>query len=366
VTPIKLWLGSSIVSLGLACAIGFLWHKAFIELNIPLENELEKNLIDHAQIIKQFNAVNKSKQLEITSLKDYIFVPTGIYIQDLNINIDQVSCIGYVWQKYPVQAFDSIKPGIIFPQSMGNNIKKIYEFTDDIWHTIGWSVQCTLDQNFNFDNYPFDAQKIEIQLWPSDFDSAIILVPDLDSYKSFNLDRLFGLNNTIKLQDWHLEESYFSYEKENFKTNFGYTTKTTQRSLPQLKFNVIVNRSLYGSFILNIVSILIVLILLFIVLLMVQWAGFYSVLASIASLFFIALFAYSSFRSAFKSQQIVFFDYVYFILESIILIISILSIIYYKNVPITWITYNHMSIPRLIFWPITMLSICIVSIIFFF
>lgn len=368
-TPARLWIGSITISIGLLFSIAFLWHKAFIETNIVVDNPVEKNEFSIDRITAQLSE-NKAR---IEKAFHYVTVPTGIYLHQLSISTDIISFTGYVWQKYPLNNALTIKQGITFPQASTVILEKMYEFTDDQWQTICWSIRGVLKQDFDLYDYPFDAQKIKIQIWPRAFDDSVILIPDFDSYKIFNPSALPGINNKIKLQNWRIQKSYFNYESQSFLTNFGYTQNDTsiklqknQRTLPELSFNMIIYRYLYSSLILSSLPIFIILVLLFIMLLMVRFADFYPIFASIASLFFSSLLAYSSYKSGSTTQQIVFFDYMYFILQSIILGMSLLIVLYYKKIHIKWLTHEYMLIPKLLFWPLTMLGIFATSFIFFF
>lgn len=374
-----MWIGSIVSSIGFTVAIIILWHKAFIGIEIKQEPFIEKSSFNTEQILNLINNTKSPSALQDVQQKksestNYLFLPTGIYIRQLTINTYTASFVGYVWQKYPIAHAHTIKTGVFFPQATISTMEKVYEFTDAHWKTIGWSVHCTLQQYFNFHSYPFDTQKITLEIWPDSFDKNIILVPDFDSYASFAPHQLPGIANTVHTQSWRIEKSYFTYEKESMLTDFGYAKdmhnnakKTrTQRSLPELQFNIIANRSLSGSLIVNILPIIILLVLLFIVLIMTQFVEFYPIFGSLSFLFFISIVAYITFKSLFTAQQISFFDYMYFTVQGIILIIAMFTIIYYRKSNINWVRKNHMLIPRLLFWPVATGAILIISLIFFY
>jgi hypothetical protein len=300
-------------------------------------------------------------------------VYTGIYIHRLTVHMDSVSCVGYVWQKYPIDSMQTISPGIIFPQAYACDMEQAYQITQGSWQTTGWAFRCSLKQNFDFQDYPIDFQKIEIALWPKRLDNQIVLVPDLESYKTVNPSALPGVNRSIALQNWKIDRSYFSFLKETYATNFGYHSQgsysivgsPSKTRVPKLSFTVVVDRQATSLVFFSLLPLLIIFTLLFIVIVMTRKMHFYHMLASIASLFFTSQVSYSAFKTNLPTQKIIFFDYLYFILQITILTCGTLSILYYKKINISLVRYNHMFIPQVLFWPTITMATLLVSILFF-
>jgi hypothetical protein len=358
---IKLNLASSIIAIGIILMIIPLWYKEYAEVGKGTDHIIEKN-VDSQDWAKNGAPSNAPK----------IYV--GIYIHKLSIDIDSVSFAGYVWQKYPLAAQKTIPEGIIFPQARTCIMDQAYTIIEGGWKTVGWSIRCTLQQNFNYTQYPFDYQKIKIQLWPSTFDNKIALLPDLDSYQTLDPSASPGVNSQIHLQNWTLDRSYFSFEQEKFLTNLGYHSadnytilgRPTQTRLPELIFYIVSDRYALSTLILLLLPILIILMLLFMVIIMAARLQFHHMLASIASLFFSYLLAYIAFKASLPIQKVVFFDYLYFIVQSAILLVSIAAVLYYKKFNIQCIQYQNMFIIRLLFWPLIASAILVISLIFFY
>lgn len=374
-SPNKLWIISTITALGFIISIAFLWHNAYAKIPVYQTNQIiEKSSFDVQKIIEQFNVSSYRLGQENAQSITFSQIPTGIYIHQLTVEVDKIRLIGYVWQLIPTNSSKKITPGVIFPQATDITMQQIYTFNNEDWQTIGWSVQCTLQQNFNYSNYPFDFRYMKIALWPKTFDNDLLLVPDLNGYPIITPVGLPGINSQINQQDWHFNLSYFTYRPTNFLTNFGYhsmdpySVHETQEStpLPELNFDIIANRRLISTLVLNLTPIIIILSLLFILLAMASFMEFSNMFGILASLFFTALIAYTAFKAYLPIQQIVFFDYLYFTVQAVILAIAIITILYYSKINIGFITHKDMLIPQLLFWPIVTAAICIMSLIFFY
>jgi hypothetical protein len=374
-TSFKYALISCVISCGFVLGIALVWYNAFKKIpEFQSTGALEKSSFNISDIIKQFESAssplptteNSSGQPTTKSSNTNLTtIPTGIYIHELSVDIDKINLLGYVWQQVPVHTTQEINMGVIFPQATDIQLKQMYTFTDGNVQTTGWSVQCTLQQNFDYSRYPFDFRFINISLWPHAFNNDTLLTPDLDGYKVIYPVSLPGLNTRINEGDWRFHLSYFSYKKNNVSTDFGYHGKTTMQ-LPHLNFNIVANRYVTSTLILNLTPIIIILIMLFILLTMASLIEFSSMFGILASLFFTSLVAYTAFKSYLPIQQIVFFDYLYFTIQGIILTIAMIAILYYSKLTIPFIKYKHLLIPQLLFWPLVTGTILIMSLIFFY
>lgn len=378
---IRLWLGSCMISFGFIAAIIFLWYNAAMNVGRNYKEVISKNLLTEESIDKELGFAQKNSEGQLdknSSLarerQDLMVTSTGIYLHELSVGVDKVAFSGYVWQQYPLKIANKFKPGVIFPQATDVTLKELYSSNEGDLQTKGWSVTGVLQQNFNYSEYPFDFQHIKIKLWPQSFDGDVMLVPDLNGYKVLNPTSLPGLNNQIRLQGWYLDHSYFSFRDPTVSTNFGIHSANTfilnndptKLKIPQLSFNIIVNRYVIRTLILSLLPIIIILVLLFIILLMSHLIQFSSAFTGIASLFFTSLISYTTFTNYIPIQQVVFFDYLYFLVQVVILKISILSILYYKKFNISFVRYKDLFIPQLLFWPLVTGAILVLSLVFFF
>lgn len=385
------WLASIAISLGFFVLIIILWHTTQTILPDEPNKIIQKNF-DMAALLERINS-NQMLTLDTTASLEhlstmacsaqedtianktlYTLIPTGIFINQLSIDTNTISFGGYVWQRIPLDTQKKINPGIYFTQTKELTIQEAYRKKTEHEETIGWTFHGTLQQNFNYFKYPMDFKHIRIKLTPNSFDNSVVLVPDFDGYKILNPTSLPAINPKCRIPSWNLLQSFFSYQKESHITNYGLhsdnTFNTTNEAkrlpIPQLFFNVIINRQVLSSLVLNLMPIIIILILLFIILLMTPVMEFQFIFGSTASLFFTALIAYTSFKNYLPTQGIIFFDYLYFILEGIILLSTVTGILYHQSNTVKAIKDVHLKQLQLIFWPGILGILFTISLVFFY
>jgi hypothetical protein len=367
------WLISWICALGFIASIIFLWDNTYQQIPFsPTARIVEKSSFDINRTIESMQRSPAGNMpLNGVQQKKPLSIPTGIYIHQASVAVDTITLNAYVWQKISLNSPWKIVPGVIFPQATKIDTQEIIRIKDQDIETIGWSIRATLQQQFDYSNYPFDFKKIKITLWPNTFDGSQILVPDLNGYAIMRPPTLPGLSGQINQQSsWLFHVSYFAYQKSNIHVNFGYTQPTqdvhNRPELPELSLHVVANQYALSTLIVNLTPILIILCLLFILLMMAPLMEFPSVFGIISSLFFSGLIAYTAFKAYLPIQQIVFFDYLYFTLQITTLIIAILVVAYYSRFNIPIIKYKHMLIPQLLFWPSVSMAIVVTSLVFFY
>jgi len=132
-----------------------------------------------------------------------IKIKTGIFIQSLQFfNSTEVNLSGYIWQGYQDGVHDAIIPGqsevgFIFPEQVnsGSDIepREVYRARNGDKGVIGWYFKATLRQPFDYSRYPFDHKTVWVHMWPKNFSSNIVLVPDYAAYKSTGASDIFGI-----------------------------------------------------------------------------------------------------------------------------------------------------------------------------
>lgn len=311
----------------------------------------------------------------LTSQKN---VPTGIYIYNLEFKgINAIKFIGQVWQRFMRGIQDGIKRGIVFPLADAPKITEAFKTQENGTDVIGWNVQGEISQQFDYTTYPFDTKLVKIQMAPSDFDQGVVLAADLDSYKVINPSALPGIDPAARLNEWRIARSFFSYKYTRYLTNFGFylsgpfgtIDRSTKSATPALYFNITLQRHIISSLILDLFPIIIIFLILFMLLFLMSHAlidKVYYIIGTTASLFFTVILAHIRFKSSIPIQQIVFFEYFYFILQFLIIIVTVISILYYLGVESFWIRYKNLLIPQVLFWPLVTLSVLILSLIYFY
>ncbi len=331
-----------------------------------------------------------------------IRVPTGIFLQSIEfLTPNDVLVTGYVWQKQPeglvsetsvsgtsvsetsvsgtsvsetsvsgteVAGTESSSssslspasspsvPGVIFPEAKKIRFGEAY--TED--GVSGWHFRAILRQPFDYSRYPIDRDALWIRIWPANFDSGVVLVPDLDAYENLNPSSLPGLEKDFVLESWNLQNSYFSLRKNSYNTDFGIENYR-HNALSELYFNVGLKMSFIGPFISEITPLVVVSLLIFAVLLIstreeekVGILGFSSstVLAYCASLLFVLIVSHISLRGKINVSGISYLEYFYFVMYFAILMVSVNSILLASDSRFDMIRYRDNMIVKVLYWPI--------------
>ncbi len=355
----SLWAVSSTLSFLCLAGIGVIWFIALREHQYKHTKNLLLTQEDVNQALK--TQVRFSKPLKP---QEPLYVPTGIFIQSIKFNgANDVFVDGYIWQKYYDGIPDGLSPDFILPEGYEVKIEKAYRSKKDNTELIGWYFETKLRQNFDFSKYPFDANDVWIRLWPKDFhhnglNRDVILVPDLTSYTLIDPPNKPGLENDFVLAGWNIESSFFEYKFNEYNTNFGFGNALTKNNYPELYFTVILKRAFIGIFIARVVPQLVVAILLFCMMPLSRDHGM-EIVAACAGLIFIVILDQISVRGQIATQGIIYFEYFYFAMYFLILLVAANAILLKLNKNIPLILYKNNRIPKLFYWP-TLLGILLI------
>ncbi|MBO1349852.1 MAG: hypothetical protein EBE86_021855 [Hormoscilla sp. GUM202] len=244
---------SSTVSLLFLAEIGFIWS---LELKTRTYTST-RNLLLNETAVDQL-LVPQVKLSAKLNQKPPLFVPTGVYIQSLYFtSYNNVFVTGYIWQEYHEEIHDELERGFILPDAIdANNLKmtEAYRHKEDDLEVIGWYVEATLRQDFDFSNYPFDYKDVKIRLLHLDFNRRelnrqVILVPDLEGYEVIDPRTKPGVDKDIVLGNWNLSDSFFEYKFKTYDTNLGIKSNLFKTNFPELHFTIVLQRYFIGPLI---------------------------------------------------------------------------------------------------------------------
>ena len=301
-----------------------------------------------------------------------IYIPTGLFIQSIKFNnSNDVTLTGYVWQKYDLDIYEEINAGIVFPEAIDS------EFEEERYRNSAkssgdedkpdgvilkrWYFKTTLRERFDYRLFPFDRQSVRIRLWHKDFDRNVILVPDFESYDSLNPKALPGIEKDFVLSGWALSSSFYDVRVNQYNSNFGQESYITRNRIPELYFNVELQRRFESAFISYVFPLSIMLLMLYAVLITTSRSetvkdvfGFNvtSVLASCSAIFFVVLVSHVQLRNYLSSDIIVYLEYFYLITYLVILLVAINAILFSWHTAIAWVSFRDNLIPKLLYWPL--------------
>ena len=197
---------------------------------------------------------------------DPILIPTGILVKSLEfLNGDNVQVTGYVWQRFGPDLPADLVPGVVLAEGTKDSYKQSEAYRDEEngVETIGWYFETILREPFDYAEYPFDQQDLWVRLWSRDFTQNTVLVPDFASYVSLDPTSLPGLEKEFVYSGWTPIYAGFSLANQPYSTSFGIRTADQPAGLPEMYFNLILDRNFAGPFFEHMIFAIAVMILLF-------------------------------------------------------------------------------------------------------
>ena len=351
-----------------------------IVILLKLWVELNEHIIEPTQLVDEHSAeaylqenwedrvVAKAGHIEPTQK-----IQTGIFIQSLKFfNSSEVNLTGYIWQRYRNGLHDGIKPapgevGFVLPDRVESDFEpqEVYRISLPHEEVIGWYFEATVRQPFNYRTYPFDHKTVWVRMWHKQFSRNIVLVPDFEAYEATGPDDIFGIEETIVLETWQRENTFFDYQLSNYDTDFGISNYVGQHGFPELHYNFIIKRKFENAFIVYLLPLFLVATLLFAALLTITGkekladrlgfdvAGF---IGAASALFFVVMLAHIQLREQFAGTGIVYIEHFY-ILMYLLLVMATANTYIFALKPARGyglILYGDNILVKVGYWPVVL------------
>ncbi len=357
-TPRELWwlvIGVSLVIVG---NIVVFWY-----LNLTTDFSLfegDQERIVNRSILKKYTD-RYDQDLEKLTNSTYIKVPTGIYIESYELGSFEVSVIGKLWMKYPKDLAERAPPAFYLPdvsaiESRGLVSEVISEEESEDHVLVTWRFRATLEQDFSYQQFPFEQNDIRVVIAHPDFSENILLVPDLESYDILDPSVRPGLNEEVSVPSSETISTFFTYKTIDFKTSFGHDVRAKDQ--PALTFNLVAKRIWLSPFIANIIPILIVALIIYIVLYVSSTTEggrsgvtTMNVIQSSAGFLFLLLLAHVNQRDRIQTPEIAYIEMFYFSMYVFITVEAIALAMLFRGVDWKFFTYRDNMILKLMFWP---------------
>ena len=240
---------------------------------------------------------------------------------------------------------------------------------------IGWNVRATIRQEIDYTQYPFHREDVEIPIWHKNFDSNVILTPDLVSYATTAPESLSYVGQDFFLEGWNTDRTFFSYRERSYNTDFGLNSDLRQQKIPELYLHLSLTRQFVDAFISHIIPIAVVICLLFAVLVVVTrreekikiiGVTASTVLAYCAALFFTVVLLHINLRTGLEAPaRIVYIEYLYFLIYAAILGVSVNAILFTSRVKIWLVEFRDNLLIELLFWPVFTALLLVISLFVF-
>ena len=370
-----LWLTALVFSAFCFIGIGTIWYM------VSHRSPDEDTPASYRMLLSD-NDVTAIKDTQISLSKSSnidppIFIPTGVFIQSMEFSSsNNVVITGYVWQRYSNDVPADVSRGFVMPEGDQIEGTEVYRVKQGNEEVIGWYIQTTLRQTFDYARYPFDRQDIWLRLWHKDFARNVILVPDFSGYdRQWDMFSRMGLERDFVLERLALERTYFNYHFNSYTTNFGINNYVGQHGFPELYFNVGVRREVLDAFVAYLIPMIILVLMAFGVQFIVTQIpakmSMYGIstiglIAYFASLFFIGILAHLDIRRTLNAPGVVYLEYFYFALYTILLLQTINAIIFTVSDKFHFIEFEDNLYPKILFFPVTLGIMFVVTAITFF
>ncbi|MEX0672313.1 MAG: hypothetical protein WD068_03065 [Candidatus Babeliales bacterium] len=372
-TLMFLWHYVIIISCYFIITIGIIWQVTLQRTFIPLQ---EVVIVDKPTLDDYMREVKALR--DKYHLVSAISIPTGVFVLRAQFtDTNNVDVAGILWQRYKKGIHDHIKRDFFLPDAVGgsSDIKEIYRIKNDEEEIVGWNFSSILMQYLDPKRYPLDSSYIKLRVWHVDFEKNVILEPDLASF-SFTNPLLFpGLDPSVTLRAWNLQRSFFSYVINDYRTNFGIPDASVYDVMPEMSFNIGIQRKVFNVLISILFPLLGIAFMLFATLLaftrdrdILQVSGFNTVaiLAVTSAIFFTLISSHLNLRSNLAIQGLIYLDYFFFVLYSALFSISVISVIFAIERNLRFIQYQNSLIIKLLYWPFLTGSLMVITMLIFY
>lgn len=360
------WLTSSLYALLVALSIGAIWAFDIVSDTPDITRE---HIMHTHYSLERFLFLQKKENPHIYE-KEPIFIPTGIYITSFEPGHNNtLTLTGQVWQKYDRTKYPDLKPNILFLNAIEEITEKNSSTFKESLETVNWWFKATFNTTFNYLKYPFDEQEIVIKLSYKEYESNVILTPDFEAFLSNDSPRS-EIDPTVHSNQWTIKQSYTFYTLSDFQTDFGIEDYPGQKGFPDLNYGIRIRRQFVYPLTASALPVIIILFVVFSILLLTGLGSHHTGLATeivklTSGILFTTAVAHQTFQRNLQSPVITYFEYFYFLLYAVILLVAINGMLYAYERGGVFINVENNLIPRLLYWPLT-LSLCLCLTLWFF
>jgi hypothetical protein len=300
-----------------------------------------------------------------------IFIPTGMYIENVEFRgAYNVAVSGYIWQRYANDLPQDLDKGFVMPEASYIRSEEVYRSQQGNEELIGWSFQATLREQFDYDRYPLGRNQIWLQLWHKDFERNVYLAPDLEAYTTLDPDALPGLDSDIVLENWDIQQSFFSYRANRYNANFGIQGYVADIDQPELYYNISIKRDLVSALISRLIVPIVILIQLFVIVMVIgrdnkrlELFGVRpgAVIFTCAAFFFAVLVAQNSLRTELEAQGFVYLESLYLVTYVVILAVAINSVLLAARPDLKLFREYDNMWAEISYWPTILVTLIVIT-----
>lgn len=360
-----LWGGVVATCVILVVGIGALWQHGFGAPAPPVDGQTR---FANAGSVRKFVLDTTRTSLQRSGTLPR-FVSTGVILETFElIGPNNIQVSGYVWQTYPANIPENITRGFLLPEASDVTVREAYRRKDPDSETIGWYVKAEVRQSFDYSKYPLDQQDFRFRIRHQDLDKGVILIPDLESYQIIHPLARLGLEKDMTLPGWSVARTQFSNLASSRNTSFGIADSAGGMA-NELAFNVIINRKILEPLFSSVLPIAVSSFMVFTLLLVVNpntRGNVVQMLAAFSGLFFILILSELDLRRRMSSSAILYIEYFYFVVYAAILSQALITLTNTYTGHFPRLEQNDHIIPKLLYWPVILTAITVITFVVFY
>jgi hypothetical protein len=362
----RLWIVSVLISLACLILMGGIWVDTYTAP--PMPDPADTVLTTSDEVTAYLDAYVPAPE---PGDEPPVFIPTGLFLESVEFRGPyDVFVSGYIWQRYADDLPQDLDKGVVLPEAQNIRVSQVYRAQQGNEELIGWSFQATLREQFDYHRYPLGRHQIWLQLWHTDFERNVYLAPDLEAYTSLDPAALPGVDSDLVLENWNIQQSYFSYRANSYNANFGIQGYVAGQLKPELYYNISIKRDLLSALISRLIVPIVILIQLFVIVMVIgrnqerlEKFGVRpgAVIFTCAAFFFAVLFAQNSLRTELQAYGFVYLESLYILTYFAILAVAINSILLVARPDLRLFREHDNMWAEVLYWPTILLTMVLIT-----
>jgi hypothetical protein len=368
----QLWIGSVLISLACLIAVGGILVSVY---TAPATPDPADTVVTTPDEVARY--LGAHVPAPVRGAEPLVFIPTGLYIESIEFSGPYtVEVSGQIWQRYANDLPKGITKGVFLPEAKEQpTLKEVYREQLSNEELTGWTFHATLREQFNYSRYPLGRHQIWIRMWHPDYERNVYLTPDLGAYTSLDPSALPGVDPELVLENWDIQQSFFSYRTHRYNTDFGTPGYIADQPHPELYYSIAVKRYLLSPLISRTIVPIVILIELFVVVMVisreikrlekfdVRPGG---VMFTGAAFFFAVLIAQDSLRAEVKAPGFIYIESLYIITYFVILAVVFNSVLLVGRPNLRLFReYDNVWV-KVLYWPVILLTLLVVTFLTFY
>ena len=368
----QLWTASVLISL--ACLIAIVGISVSVRM-APTTPDPADTVVTTRDEVTRYLAAHVPAPVRGT--EPPVFIPTGLYIQSVEFTGPYTLEIsGQIWQRYANDLPNDINKGVFLPEAKEPpTLKEVYRKQLGNEEVTRWTFHAALREQFNYSRYPLGRHQIKLRMWHPDYERNIYLTPDLGAYASIDPAAVPGVDPDLVLENWDIQQAFFSYRTHRYNTDFGSSTYVTNQLHPELYYSIAVKRHLVTPFISRTIVPLVILLQLFVVIMILSRDRDHlehfsvrpgTVVFTGAAFFFVVTIAHNSLRDEVKASGFIYIESLYIVTYFVILGVALNSVLLLARPNLKpFRNYDNLW-AKVLYWPVIWLTLLIVTILTFY